>query len=187
MQTRRRFTQVLVVCAVLSLTIAAQKPGAQVPTPSQFLGFEVGADRKLADYRQIVSYFKALAAAAPDRVELETLGKTTLGEDMIMAVISSPENLHNKARYKEIAAKLAMVIAGWFAISRKDELPCGLRLRVDLHVAQEAADDGFGGRTKRARSHRSDSGTRRTRIRTCRPSTSRSRLKSPRSPPTSHR
>ena len=35
--------------------------------------FEVGADRKLADYRQIVSYFRAVAAASP-RVKIESLG-----------------------------------------------------------------------------------------------------------------
>jgi len=82
------------------------KVGRHVPTPSEFLGFEVGADRKLADYRQIALYFKALSAAS-ERLEIENLGKTTLGEDMIMAVISSPENLRNKAKYKEIAHKLA--------------------------------------------------------------------------------
>ncbi|HEY6348554.1 MAG TPA: M14 family metallopeptidase [Candidatus Angelobacter sp.] len=107
MKKPRNFLAVSIFSAVLALTSAAQKPSAHVPTPSEFLGFEVGADRKLADYRQIVSYLKALAAAAPGRVELEVLGKTTLGEEMIMAVISSPENLHNKARYQEIAAKLA--------------------------------------------------------------------------------
>jgi len=83
-----------------------QKTAAHAPTPSEFLGFEVGADRKLADYKQISSYFKALAGASP-RVQVEVLGKTTLGEDMFMAVISTPENLANKARYKEIARKLA--------------------------------------------------------------------------------
>ena len=107
MRKRRNIPVVVVFCAVLSLTSMAQKPASRVLAPSEFLKFEVGADRKLADYRQIVSYFKALAAAVPDRLELETLGKTTLGEEMIMAVISSPENLHKKARYQEIARKLA--------------------------------------------------------------------------------
>jgi len=79
---------------------------AQVPTPSQFLGFEVGADRKVADYKQIVSYFNELAKRSP-RVQVENLGKTTLGNDMVMAVISSEQNLKNKKRYQEIARKLA--------------------------------------------------------------------------------
>ncbi len=99
---------------VIALTIlhsgvssAEVAPAAQaIPSPSEFLKFEVGADRKLADYRQISSYFKALAAASK-KLEVETLGKTTLGEEMIMAVISNEENLRNKARYKEIARKLA--------------------------------------------------------------------------------
>ena len=77
-----------------------------VPSPSQFLGIEVGADRVLADYRQIVSYFRALDAASP-RVEVEVLGKTTLGEEMIMAVISSEDNIRNKKRIKEISRRLA--------------------------------------------------------------------------------
>jgi len=94
---------------VLAVSASAREkpaPAATVPTPSEFLHFEVGADRRLADYRQIASYLKALAAAS-DRVQIETLGKTTLGEDMITAVISTPENLRNKARYQEIAHKLA--------------------------------------------------------------------------------
>jgi hypothetical protein len=101
----------LAVVSILGLTFSAfaaetSTPAANVPTPSEFLHFEVGADRKLADYRQIASYLKALAGAS-DRVQIETLGKTTLGEDMIMAVISTPENLRNKAKYQEIARKLA--------------------------------------------------------------------------------
>src|SRR5256714_3873440 len=98
----------LLVLLMLSASFvsAQKKPAGQIQTPSQFLGFEVGADRNLADYRQIRSYFRALDAAS-DRVEIEALGKTTLGEEMIMAVISSEENLRNKEKYKEIAHKLA--------------------------------------------------------------------------------
>jgi hypothetical protein len=93
----------LALAALLASCVASAAP---VPSPSQFLGFEVGADRKLADYRQIVSYFKALQAASP-RVSLEVLGKTTLNEDLLMAVISSEENIRNQKRIREIARKLA--------------------------------------------------------------------------------
>ena len=79
---------------------------AQIPSPSQSLGLEIGKDRVLADYKQIRSYFRTLDAASP-RVEVEVLGKTTLGEEMIMAVISSEENLRNKARIQEIGKRLA--------------------------------------------------------------------------------
>ncbi len=92
---------------MLALVIFFSVAGnAAVQSPWRFLGFEVGADRTLADYRQIVSYFRALAAASP-RVQIESLGKTTLGEDLIMAVISSEANMRNLPRIKAIAKQLS--------------------------------------------------------------------------------
>src|ERR1043165_1680724 len=79
---------------------------AQVPSPSQFLKLDVGADKVLADYKQIRAYLRALDDASP-RVEVEVLGKTTLGEEMIRAIISSEENLRNKTRIQEAARRLA--------------------------------------------------------------------------------
>src|SRR5215831_2202865 len=103
-QKSAAFVLALLFLATVTPTLAQKT--SRPPTPSEFLGFEVGADRKLADYRQIAAYFKALAAAS-DRVQVEVLGKTTLGEEMFMAVISTPENLRDKAKYQEIARKLA--------------------------------------------------------------------------------
>src|SRR5438128_7898932 len=88
------------------IAFVAASAAAAIPSPSQFLGFEVGADRTLADYRQIGSYFRALAAASP-RVQIEDLGRTTLGEELIMAVISSEANMQNLPRIKAIAKQLA--------------------------------------------------------------------------------
>ncbi|HXI13883.1 MAG TPA: M14 family metallopeptidase [Thermoanaerobaculia bacterium] len=99
----RRYLLAALLPAFLSVNALYAGP---IQSPSEFLGFEVGADRKLADYRQMVSYFRALDAASP-RIEIEDLGKTTLGEPMIMAVISSRENIENKARLKAIAKQLA--------------------------------------------------------------------------------
>src|SRR5689334_7861641 len=99
-----------VFCAVLTLSALANsrpEPAAdKIQTPSQFLGFEVGADRKLADYHQIVSYFKYLASKSP-RIQVENMGSTTLHNEFILAAISTKENLQNKAKYQEIARKLA--------------------------------------------------------------------------------
>ena len=91
---------------LLTLAISVGNLAAEIQSPSQFLGFQLGSDRKLADYRQIVSYFRMLDAASP-RVEIENLGKTTLGEEMIMAVISSEENIRNLAGIRETARRLA--------------------------------------------------------------------------------
>jgi hypothetical protein len=97
-------TRALALAATLASSVAAQ--AATIPSPSEFLGMKVGADRTVADYRQILAYFKALDAASP-RVEVEILGKTTLGEDLFLAAISSEANLASKARLQEIARKIA--------------------------------------------------------------------------------
>lgn len=99
-------TRLIVLIAMLLFSCGILSAQSAIQTPSQFLGFEVGADRQLADYKQIASYFKELAKASK-RIEIEILGPTTLGNEMVMAVISSEENIRNKAKYQEIAKKLA--------------------------------------------------------------------------------
>src|SRR5713101_1811977 len=103
MKTR---TGATALAAILIAGAASLASAASVPSPSEFLGFEVGADKKLADYRQIAKYFQALKAASP-RVAIEVLGKTTLNEDMFMAVISSEQNIKNVKRIREIARRLS--------------------------------------------------------------------------------
>jgi len=91
------------LCMLIAFPALAAEP---IQTPSQFLGFQVGADRKLADYHQIASYFKYLASKSP-RIQIENMGATTLNNEMLLAAISTRENLQNKAKYQEIARKLA--------------------------------------------------------------------------------
>lgn len=86
--------------------LAASPAPAAVPTPAEHLGVAVGADRTLADWGQIVSCFRALDAAS-DRVEVTSIGTSTRGEEMVLAAISSPENLANLERIREVARRLA--------------------------------------------------------------------------------
>ena len=97
-----RFCKATMLCLSVLLTI----PLLQAQTsPEQFLGFKVGADRKLADYGQITAYFQKLAQETP-KMKLFTIGESTLKKPMIMAAISTPENLARLDRYKEISHKL---------------------------------------------------------------------------------
>ncbi len=68
---------------------------ARVPTPESVLGYRVGADRKLADWGEITGYFARLAAATP-AVFIETLGKSTMGQSLIAAIVSTPENVRRR-------------------------------------------------------------------------------------------
>lgn len=88
------------------LPFPARAQARAVPTPASVIGFEPGTDRKLPEWRQVVSYFQALDAASP-RLELHTLGKTTLGRPFIAAFIGDPSTLANLATVRDAARKLA--------------------------------------------------------------------------------
>lgn len=79
---------------------------ADVPMPSDVLGFTPGDDRKLASWSQVVDYFEQLDRAS-DRVTFETLGQTSMGKPFVMATISSPDNLAKLEDYRRIQAQLA--------------------------------------------------------------------------------
>ena len=103
---RIRLSASLIVAAA-TLPGAAWRAHAQrpIPTPASILGFEPGADRHLPSWKQIVEYFTALGKASP-RVQVRTLGKTTLGRPFIVAFISDSANLANLEHYRQIQRKL---------------------------------------------------------------------------------
>lgn len=76
------------------------------PTPRSVLGFVPTDDKTIADWPQITDYFAKLDAASP-KVLVREIGKTTLGKPMIVAFISSAQNIRDLERYRRISAKLA--------------------------------------------------------------------------------
>ena len=80
---------------------------AQIPTPASVLGHTPGDDFYLADYEDTLKYFHALAAAAPDRMKMITVGKTSEGRDIEVAIISSPANIANLDQIKKDAWQIA--------------------------------------------------------------------------------
>lgn len=77
-----------------------------IVAPATHLGFEVGADRKLANWQQITSYFYRLAEQS-NRILVEEIGKSTEGRPMLLATISSPTNLERLDYYRSIQKQLA--------------------------------------------------------------------------------
>ena len=98
-ETNSRPLSVLIP-AVLLLAVAAS---AQITSPKQEFGFDVGDDYQLINYTKSVAYWKKLDGQS-DRMSVVDIGKTSEGRTMIMAIITSPRNLRKLARYKQIAA-----------------------------------------------------------------------------------
>jgi len=77
-----------------------------LPSPKEHFGFNIGDDYQLANYTQTEAYFKKLAAAS-DRVKMVDIGLTEEGRHQWMMIVSSPQNIKNLDRFRDIAQKLA--------------------------------------------------------------------------------
>ncbi|MCL1974343.1 MAG: M14 family metallopeptidase [Bacteroidetes bacterium] len=76
-----------------------------IPKPV-FGQYTVGDDYFLANYQQFLQYLDQVAKVS-DRIKIEDIGKTTEGRPFKLIIISSPENLANLERYRQISVKLA--------------------------------------------------------------------------------
>ncbi len=79
---------------------------AQITSPEQFLGFKVGADKKLADMVEIVEYFQMLDRQSK-RIRVWEIGKTTEGNPFIVAIITSEDNQKNLEKFERYQQLLA--------------------------------------------------------------------------------
>ncbi|HJU74285.1 MAG TPA: M14 metallopeptidase family protein [Gemmatimonadaceae bacterium] len=99
----RRLVSALVIVAAFAPTLLAQ---TRITSPKEHFGFNMGDDYRLANYTQFVEYWKKIDAES-DRMIVEEMGKTAEGRPQLMAIVTSPENHRNLAKYKDIAQKLA--------------------------------------------------------------------------------
>ena len=89
-------------------TRRGEAQGAQpaLPSPEKFFGFQMGADRKLANWDRLLEYYTTLAKTS-NRVKLVELGKSSEGRAYIALFISSAANLAKLDHYKTLNARLA--------------------------------------------------------------------------------
>ena len=94
---------------LLSLPLIAAAPMAQsgVTTPRAQFGFDIGDDYQLANYTKIAAYWRKLDAES-DRLVVKEIGKTSEGRPQLMAIVTSPTNHKNLAKYQDIARRLAL-------------------------------------------------------------------------------
>jgi hypothetical protein len=85
---------------------AAGQTVSGIPTPKEALGFNLGDDYQVANYTQLDLYWHKLAAES-DRMKLVDIGPTAENRRQYMAIISSPANIKNLDRFKQISQKLA--------------------------------------------------------------------------------
>ena len=77
-----------------------------LPTPEEFAGFRMGADRKLLRWDKIDAYMRMAAKESP-RIRYEDYGKTTNGNSYAVVTIASPDTQRDLAKYKANQRRLA--------------------------------------------------------------------------------
>ncbi len=73
----------------------------QITRPEEFFGFQLGSDRKMARWDEIVQYFELLDAES-DCIEVRNMGETTEGNPFLLTIISSSENLRQLEKLRQI-------------------------------------------------------------------------------------
>ncbi len=90
----------------LAVLLVAPLDAQTIPTPAEYFGFEIGADRQLADWDQLTAWYELLATRS-NRVTLDTLGRTTLGLPFVMLTVTSAANHARLAELRDIQLTLA--------------------------------------------------------------------------------
>src|SRR5919106_1473000 len=80
--------------------VAYVPASSNVPSPTKYLGHVVGAAGELSHTEKIYGYMRDLARAS-ERVEVEVIGKSEEGRDILLVLISDDQNIKNIARLKQ--------------------------------------------------------------------------------------
>ncbi len=90
----------------LSLALPAALRAQEIPSPEEFFGFQMGADRQLARWDKLVEYYELLGERSP-RLEVVNMGPSTWGNPFLALFISSPENLSRLEELRQLNATLS--------------------------------------------------------------------------------
>ncbi|MCF7689749.1 MAG: hypothetical protein K9N01_15770, partial [Cephaloticoccus sp.] len=101
----------------------------KVPTPEQFLGWQVGDWHLRSEL--MTAYLQAVAAAAPDRVKLEIAGYSLEHKPLVVLTISSPENHRNLEKIR--SAHLALLDPAKSARTDLAGMPVVVDLGYSIH------------------------------------------------------
>ena len=69
--------------------------------PEKFFGFQLGSDRKIARWDDIVSYFDHLQECS-SRIIVQNIGATAAGNPFFLVIISAPHNLENLETIRKV-------------------------------------------------------------------------------------
>ncbi|MBR9914566.1 MAG: zinc carboxypeptidase [Algicola sp.] len=94
------------IISIITVVSAA----AQLKSPSEFLGYELGS--KFTRHHEVIDYFNHVANEKSNQVKLEIYGKTNERRPLILTYISSETNINNLETIRQNNLKNAGVLNG---------------------------------------------------------------------------
>ncbi|MEB8330438.1 M14 family zinc carboxypeptidase [Flavobacteriaceae bacterium KMM 6897] len=85
----------LFACFLFTISAISQ----DIKSPSEFLGYELGT--QFTRHHEVVDYYEYLAEVAPDRVQLTVYGKTNERRPLLLAFVSTANNIKNLETIRE--------------------------------------------------------------------------------------
>lgn len=124
------------LCLGYSLVTVAQS----VPSPEQFLGYKVGT--RFTRHHRIVEYVKTVASARPDMVKVEKYGETNEGRELMLAFVSTPENMQKLDQIRINNLRMAG-LAKDKAAPQTENAPAIVWLSYNVHGNEASSSEAF--------------------------------------------
>jgi hypothetical protein len=118
----------------LCLVFAAS---GQLKSPDEFLGYSIGS--RFTPHFRIVNYFEYAAAQSPGRVKIIHYGETNEGRPLMLACISSPENIANLGNIQKNNLRLAHLVND--QIAPNENMPPIVWLSYNVHGNEPASSE----------------------------------------------
>lgn len=123
--------------SVLSLCIVASV-SAQLKSPEDFLGYKIGT--RYTPHFKIVNYYNHVAASVSSMVKLEQYGETNEGRPLLLAYVSSPENIKNLESIRQNNIRLANLAKDRMA-PLEDNAPAIVWLSYNVHGNEPSSSE----------------------------------------------
>ena len=124
-----------IILAFLSLLLCFTTIQAQVKSPDAFLGYPLGT--RFTPHYQILAYFRYLAGT-DSNIKLINYGKSYENRDLLVAVVSSKENMVNLEQFRKNNLSLSKAEGGQVSISKQ---PAILWLSYNVHGNEASSSE----------------------------------------------
>jgi hypothetical protein len=124
---------------ITGLVMTASIAGAQLKSPDDFLGYKVGT--RFTPHWRIVNYFNHVVANSPAMMKLEEYGRTYEDRPLLLAFVSSAENISNLENIRKNNLNLANLGSERSGIAPNENGPAIIWLSYNVHGNETSSSE----------------------------------------------